>query len=73
VTWIIYIRQTFPEECNDSASRSFTANLIANILTKESAGQFDARVGIQGHFQQGKQTSPLAFGLFELLCGAYSI
>ncbi|KAF2665589.1 6-phosphofructokinase [Microthyrium microscopicum] len=49
---------------NEKASSVYTTQVIADILsvegkTREGKVQFEARVGIPGHFQQGKEPSPM--------------
>ncbi|KAF2398304.1 6-phosphofructokinase [Trichodelitschia bisporula] len=44
---------------NEKASDTYTTEVIANIIRAEAKGRFEARVGIPGHFQQGKQPSPM--------------
>jgi len=44
---------------NEQASTTYTTELIANMIKEEGKGRFEARVGIPGHFQQGKEPSPM--------------
>ena len=67
---IDYMRETFSRDNgqsragkiilrNEQASRVFTTQVIADIIKEEGKGRFEARVGIPGHFQQGKEPSPM--------------
>jgi len=44
---------------NEKASKTYTTQVIADIINEEDKGRFDARVGIPGHFQKGKRPSPV--------------
>ncbi|KAF2431259.1 6-phosphofructokinase [Tothia fuscella] len=44
---------------NEKASKVYTTQIIADIIMAEAKGRFEARVGIPGHFQQGKEPSPM--------------
>ncbi|KIW08370.1 6-phosphofructokinase [Verruconis gallopava] len=44
---------------NEKASSVYTTDIIARIIAAEAKGRFEARVGIPGHFQQGKAPSPM--------------
>jgi 6-phosphofructokinase 1 len=44
---------------NEKASKVYTTQIIADIIKEEAKGRFEARVGIPGHFQQGKEPSPM--------------
>jgi len=44
---------------NEKASKVYTTQVIADIIKEEAKGRFEARVGIPGHFQQGKNPSPM--------------
>jgi 6-phosphofructokinase 1 len=44
---------------NEKASKVYTTQIVADIIKTEAKGRFEARVGIPGHFQQGKQPSPM--------------
>ena len=44
---------------NEQASATYTTELIAAMIKEEGKGRFEARVGIPGHFQQGKEPSPM--------------
>jgi 6-phosphofructokinase 1 len=44
---------------NEKASKVYTTQVIADIIMAEAKGRFEARVGIPGHFQQGKEPSPM--------------
>jgi 6-phosphofructokinase 1 len=44
---------------NEKASKVYTTNVISDIIKEEAKGRFEARVGIPGHFQQGKEPSPM--------------
>ncbi|KAE9987874.1 hypothetical protein EG328_001300 [Venturia inaequalis] len=44
---------------NEKASKCYTTNIIADIIKAEAKGRFESRVGIPGHFQQGKEPSPM--------------
>jgi 6-phosphofructokinase 1 len=44
---------------NEKASKVYTTQVIADIIKAEAKGRFESRVGIPGHFQQGKEPSPM--------------
>jgi 6-phosphofructokinase 1 len=44
---------------NEKASKVYTTQVIADIIKTEAKGRFESRVGIPGHFQQGKEPSPM--------------
>jgi 6-phosphofructokinase 1 len=44
---------------NEKASKTYTTQIITDIIQEEAKGRFEARVGIPGHFQQGKEPSPM--------------
>lgn len=44
---------------NEKASKVYSSEIIADIIQAEAKGRFEARVGIPGHFQQGKEPSPM--------------
>lgn len=44
---------------NEQASKTYTSQIITNIILEEAKGRFEARVGIPGHFQQGRKPSPM--------------
>jgi len=44
---------------NEKASKVYTTEVIASIIQEEAKGRFESRVGIPGHFQQGKEPSPM--------------
>jgi 6-phosphofructokinase 1 len=44
---------------NEKASKVYTTQIIADIIKAEAKGRFESRVGIPGHFQQGKNPSPM--------------
>jgi 6-phosphofructokinase 1 len=44
---------------NEKSSKTYTTQMIADIIQEEGKGRFESRVGIPGHFQQGKTPSPL--------------
>jgi len=44
---------------NEKASKVYTTQVIADIIKEEAKGRFESRVGIPGHFQQGKEPSPM--------------
>jgi 6-phosphofructokinase 1 len=67
---IDYMRETFARDRgqsragkiilrNEQASKTYTTQVIADIIKEEAKGRFEARVGIPGHFQQGKEPSPM--------------
>ena len=44
---------------NEKASKTYTTEIIANIIKEESGGKFDARFAVPGHVQQGGTPSPM--------------
>ncbi len=44
---------------NEKASKTYTTEIIANIIKEESGGRFDARFAVPGHVQQGGTPSPM--------------
>jgi 6-phosphofructokinase 1 len=44
---------------NEKASKVYSTQLISDIIQAEAKGRFEARVGVPGHFQQGKEPSPM--------------
>ncbi|KAG8626261.1 hypothetical protein KVT40_005206 [Elsinoe batatas] len=44
---------------NEKASKTYTTEIIANIIREESGGRFDARFAVPGHVQQGGIPSPM--------------
>ena len=44
---------------NEKASKTYTTEVIANIIREEARGRFESRVGIPGHWQQGTVPSPM--------------
>lgn len=44
---------------NEKASKTYTTEIIANMIREEAKGRFEARVGVPGHFQQGTTPSPM--------------
>lgn len=45
--------------CNEKASKTYTTEVIANIIKEESGGKFDSRYSVPGHVQQGGIPSPM--------------
>lgn len=44
---------------NEKASKTYTTEIIADIIKEESGGRFDARYAVPGHVQQGGVPSPM--------------
>ncbi|PNS20785.1 ATP-dependent 6-phosphofructokinase [Sphaceloma murrayae] len=44
---------------NEKASKTYSTEIIANIIREESGGRFDARFAVPGHVQQGGIPSPM--------------
>ncbi|KAF2860324.1 6-phosphofructokinase [Piedraia hortae CBS 480.64] len=44
---------------NEKASRTYTTEIITNIIREESGGRFDSRFAVPGHVQQGEKPSPM--------------
>lgn len=44
---------------NEKASKTYTTEVISNIILEESGGRFDARYAVPGHVQQGGTPSPM--------------
>lgn len=44
---------------NEKASKTYTTEIIANIIREESGGKFDSRFAVPGHVQQGGIPSPM--------------
>lgn len=44
---------------NEKASKTYSTEIIANIIKEESGGKFDARYAVPGHVQQGGIPSPM--------------
>jgi 6-phosphofructokinase 1 len=44
---------------NEKASKTYTTEFIGKVIHEEAKGRFEARVGIPGHFQQGREPSPM--------------
>lgn len=44
---------------SENASKVLTSQVIADIITDESAGRFDAKIATPGHVQQGSLPSPI--------------
>ncbi|GAB7351403.1 hypothetical protein MBLNU459_g2077t1 [Dothideomycetes sp. NU459] len=44
---------------NEKASKTYTTEMIANIIREESGGKFDSRFAVPGHVQQGGIPSPM--------------
>jgi 6-phosphofructokinase 1 len=45
--------------CNEHASKTYTTEVIANMIKEESQGRFESRFAIPGHVQQGGTPSPM--------------
>ena len=43
---------------NECASKTYTTDVVANIIKSEGRGLFDSRTSILGHVQQGGAPSP---------------
>ncbi|WPG99771.1 Hypothetical protein R9X50_00259000 [Acrodontium crateriforme] len=44
---------------NEKASKTYTTEVISNIIKEESGGKFDCRFAVPGHVQQGGTPSPM--------------
>lgn len=44
---------------NEKASKTYTTEIVANIIKEESGGRFDSRFAVPGHVQQGGIPSPM--------------
>ncbi|GIJ92567.1 6-phosphofructokinase, alpha subunit [Aspergillus pseudoviridinutans] len=44
---------------NESASSTYTTQVIADIFKEEAKGRFESRSAVPGHFQQGGKPSPM--------------
>jgi 6-phosphofructokinase 1 len=44
---------------NETASTTYTTQVIADIIKEESNGRFESRAAVPGHFQQGGKPSPM--------------
>lgn len=44
---------------NENASKTYTTEVIANMIKEESNGRFESRFAIPGHVQQGGTPSPM--------------
>lgn len=44
---------------NERASKTYTTEIIANMIREEACGRFEARFAIPGHVQQGGAPSPM--------------
>lgn len=44
---------------NERASKTYTTNLIADIIREEAHGRFESRTAVPGHVQQGGTPSPM--------------
>lgn len=69
-TDIAHLRQSFANDKgmnragkliirNERASKTYTTEIIANIIREEAHGRFEARTAIPGHVQQGGTPSPM--------------
>jgi 6-phosphofructokinase 1 len=67
---IDHLRETFARDrgqaragkiilVNEKASKTYTTEIIGKVIHEEAKGRFEARIGIPGHFQQGKEPSPM--------------
>ena len=67
---IEYLREGFAKDrgqsragklilCNEHASSTYTAEVIAQMIRVESNGRFESRFAIPGHVQQGGTPSPM--------------
>jgi len=65
---IDHLRETFAKDkgqsragkiilVNEKASKTYTTEVISNMINEESRGRFESRVGVPGHFQQGTTPS----------------
>ena len=44
---------------NEKASKTYTTEIVADIIREESGGRFDSRFAVPGHVQQGGIPSPM--------------
>ncbi|KAK5003074.1 6-phosphofructokinase, alpha subunit, partial [Cryomyces antarcticus] len=44
---------------NEKASKTYTTEIIANMIREESGGRFESRFAVPGHVQQGGTPSPM--------------
>jgi 6-phosphofructokinase 1 len=44
---------------NETASTTYTTEMIANMIREEAKGRFEARFAVPGHVQQGGRPSPV--------------
>ena len=44
---------------NEKASRTYSTEMIANLIHEEASGRFEARFAVPGHVQQGGTPSPM--------------
>ena len=44
---------------NESASKTYSTQFIADIIAEEAKGRFESRAAVPGHFQQGGKPSPM--------------
>lgn len=44
---------------NESASKTYTTQFIADMIMEEAHGRFESRAAVPGHFQQGGKPSPM--------------
>lgn len=44
---------------NEKASKTYTTQVVADIIKEESEGRFDSRFAVPGHVQQGGTPSPM--------------
>lgn len=44
---------------NETASKTYTTQFIADMIAEEGQGRFESRAAVPGHFQQGGKPSPM--------------
>ncbi|EED14324.1 6-phosphofructokinase alpha subunit [Talaromyces stipitatus ATCC 10500] len=44
---------------NETASQTYTTQVIADMIKEEAKGRFESRAAVPGHFQQGGKPSPM--------------
>ncbi|OKL62420.1 ATP-dependent 6-phosphofructokinase [Talaromyces atroroseus] len=44
---------------NETASQTYTTQVIADMIKEEAGGRFESRAAVPGHFQQGGKPSPM--------------
>jgi 6-phosphofructokinase 1 len=44
---------------NETASHTYTTQVIADMIKEEAKGRFESRAAVPGHFQQGGKPSPM--------------